>query len=120
MRKLAIGGLLLALGACVAASPAYADDRPNAPRCTPNLATMADNLAHVYGEKPLLGTYRGADEDNITYMASVFYNAETGSWTLTQSDNNQTCVVTGAVEGEGNVLFDFDTVLKPTKIGLES
>ncbi len=120
MRKLAIGGLLLALGACVAASPAYADDRPNAPRCTPNLATMAENLAHIYGEVPLVGVYQGKDADSINYMASIFYNAEAGTWTLTQSNNIETCVVTGTTPGKGGVLFDFDAFIKPRKIGTES
>ncbi len=112
MRKalLTTAGVGLILSACATALPAAAQE-PEAPRCTLNIAAMADALEAVFGEKPLVGAYKGQSETKIGWVLTVFYNADTGSWTVTQSDAGGTCVVTGATASGGGVTFDMDAVI---------
>lgn len=108
---IAIGvGLVVGLGA---ASTAYAQEPREIPQCTSSLKTMADNLSEQYSEAPLVGVYIGGTDDAPTFMVTTFVNPDTGTWTVTQSDNFGTCIVKSTVPGEGGVVFDVMNLINP-------
>ncbi len=111
----AIGGLLV-LGACIAASPAYAQETDS---CTGSLAGMAKMLGQNFQESPLVGLAIG-DPGMPTYMITIWVNPDTNTWTVTQSNSNATCIVKSILEGDGGVVYDVQGLYTSTPIGSES
>ncbi len=117
------------LAACVA-TPAFAGGtndgltrgvgpiahEPEIPNCYPSIAAAAAQLLETYDETPLVGIYRGGTEERPQYLISIFVNPETGTWTLTQSDNVKTCIGTGVTHGFGGILFDMDRLIEDSRV----
>ncbi len=112
----------VALAACVA-SPALAEHTAPIPTCYPSLSAAAAQLLESYDETPLVGVYRGGTEEQPIYVLSIFVNPETGTWTITQSNNANTCISTGITHGSGGLIFDMEGLVEDSRlrnIGTES
>ena len=93
MKKLLIAAI--ASVALLVPLAAYADDDGSgSPHvCYSSLVAMADALERIRGQAPLVGAYKGKDRDHAKVMYSLFVNQDDGTWTLTRSDNVNTCGV---------------------------